>query len=184
MVRGLRGSKGIEKTKVRGQVIDKFSKTLGSHGGDRGSKPLGTANTYQYHSSVKRPPVFCPNPYRPALSPRFSSGLSGQAFAPSRGTRRCQAKESLFQRISAPCSVMTALVLTSCAKSIFGELTAVLVCGHREWTATPNMSQEQTFPIYLSNDLRRKALEFLRTQRGSDRSLHPGGVNELSAYAN
>jgi hypothetical protein len=39
----LQGSKGLEKTKVREQVTDKINKSLGSHGGDRGSKPLGTA---------------------------------------------------------------------------------------------------------------------------------------------
>jgi len=41
-----RGLKGIEKTKVRGQVVDKISKTLGSHGGDGGSKPPGTTSSY------------------------------------------------------------------------------------------------------------------------------------------
>jgi len=29
----LEGSKGLEKTKVRGQVVDKISTSLGSHGG-------------------------------------------------------------------------------------------------------------------------------------------------------
>jgi hypothetical protein len=43
-VRDLHGLKGTEKTKDRGQVVDKINESLGSHGGDRGSKPLGTAS--------------------------------------------------------------------------------------------------------------------------------------------
>jgi hypothetical protein len=42
-----RGLKGIEKTKVRGQVVDKISKSLGFHAGDRGSNPLGDAKECQ-----------------------------------------------------------------------------------------------------------------------------------------
>jgi hypothetical protein len=44
MVRALHGSKGLEKTKVREQVVDKINESLGSHGGDTGSKPVGTAS--------------------------------------------------------------------------------------------------------------------------------------------
>jgi len=44
-VRALQVLKGPEKTKVRGQMVDKINESPGSHGGDRGSKPLGTANT-------------------------------------------------------------------------------------------------------------------------------------------
>jgi hypothetical protein len=46
--RVLRGSKGLEKTKVRGQVVDKINTTLGSHGGDGGSKPPGTTSNISY----------------------------------------------------------------------------------------------------------------------------------------
>jgi hypothetical protein len=49
-VRALQGLKGPEKTKVRGQVVDKIKESLGSHGGDTGSKPVGTAKlTKRYH---------------------------------------------------------------------------------------------------------------------------------------
>jgi len=40
-VRDLHGLKRIEKTKDREQVVDKINESLGSHGGDRGSAPLG-----------------------------------------------------------------------------------------------------------------------------------------------
>ena len=39
----MHGLKGPEKTKVRGQAVDKINESLGSHGGDRGSKPLSNA---------------------------------------------------------------------------------------------------------------------------------------------
>jgi len=39
------GSKRTEKTKVRGQVVDMIITSPLSQGGDRGSIPLGTANT-------------------------------------------------------------------------------------------------------------------------------------------
>jgi hypothetical protein len=48
MVQALQRSKGIEKAKVRGQVVDKIDESLGSHGGDRGSKPLGTATVWSW----------------------------------------------------------------------------------------------------------------------------------------
>ena len=48
----LRGSKGAEKTKVRGQVVDMISTDLGSHGGDRGSKPLGTAGGTELNNQL------------------------------------------------------------------------------------------------------------------------------------
>ena len=47
---GLRGSKWIEKTKDRGQVIDKINTTPGFHAGDRGSNPLGDANNIKWLS--------------------------------------------------------------------------------------------------------------------------------------
>jgi hypothetical protein len=53
MVRALQGPKWPEKTKDRGQVVDKINESLGSHGGDRGSKPLGTASlTSRYHRLI------------------------------------------------------------------------------------------------------------------------------------
>ena len=60
--RVLEGSRGLEKTKVRGQVVDKISRSLGFHGGNRGSKPLGTASFQSRSSTLPRPfsPAFLP----------------------------------------------------------------------------------------------------------------------------
>ncbi len=46
--RVLEGSRGLEKTKVRGQVVDKITRSLGSHGGDGGSKPPGTTSNIRH----------------------------------------------------------------------------------------------------------------------------------------
>jgi len=56
-MRVLLASKGIEKTKDREQVVDKINKSLGSHGGDTGSKPVGTAGKTTCYQKGK--PVGC-----------------------------------------------------------------------------------------------------------------------------
>ena len=65
------GSKGIEKTKVRGQVVDKINRSLGSHGGDRGSKPRGTASSQSRFGNCHCP--FSPMPFPSLFLPRSYS---------------------------------------------------------------------------------------------------------------
>ena len=66
MVRALQGPKWPEKTKDRGQVVDKINESLGSHGGDTGSKPVGTASTQaRYGEAETAAPHFQPRDSRP-----------------------------------------------------------------------------------------------------------------------
>lgn len=65
LAQALQGSKGAEKTEVRGQVVDKITSSLGSHGGERGSKPLGTANGKRRNyreASIRALPFSCIGP--------------------------------------------------------------------------------------------------------------------------
>jgi hypothetical protein len=64
------GCKGLEKTKIRGQVVDKINRSLGSHGGDRGSEPLGSASFQSRFSD-------CHRPFSPGVFPRFWEGCPG-----------------------------------------------------------------------------------------------------------